>query len=157
MNEFCVPTMPLRVSVWLTDGRTLEGDVFLPTESPVRDGPMLPAEWANLSPVFVPVRPADGGAVILVSRNHVSAFALPPGVPADAPEEFVDAPVLRVVVEMAGGPRFEGRIAISTPYPQRRLKDLVNTRDAYLTLDVDGRAHLIRKDNVIRMLELGGS
>lgn len=155
MSEFSVPTSPLRVVLSLSDGRTVEGDVFLPAKSPVRDGPMLAGEWANLAPVFIPLRPATGTEVTLVNRDHVVAIALRPGVPADDPMEMADARQHRVVLETAGGPRFEGLLSVAMPRYQQRVVDWMNSQDAYVTLDVDGRALLVQKAHIIRIIELG--
>ena len=155
MDDLSVPTSPLRVSIWLTDGRRLEGDIFLPSQSQVRAGPMLAAEWANLAPNFVPLRPADGNPFVLISRDHVAAFAIPSGMPAIPPEELIDMPVRRVVVETTGGPLFEGHVAVVMPPDHQRLKDWLNNADAYIVVTAGGRAHLIRKSSVIRVVELG--
>jgi hypothetical protein len=154
MSEFAVPTTSLPILVWMSDGRMLDGEVFLPSESPYRDGPMLLDEWAALAPAFVPLREADGH-VSLVSRAHVVAFALPVGIPATAEEELVDAPIRHVVVETLGGQRFEGNVAIAMPRAQQRLNDWMNTTAPYVVLDVGGRAHLISKARIVRIVERG--
>ena len=154
MSELSVPTTPLHVTLSLTDGATLEGDVFLPAKSPVRDGPMLAGEWANLAPAFIPVRTEGIGEVTFVARNHIVAIALPHGVPAIASDELLDAPVQRVLVETVGGTAIEGLVIIAMPRYQQRVNDWLNNPDAYLSLDVDGCAHLVQKSQVIRITEL---
>jgi hypothetical protein len=155
VSEFTVPTAQLRLALWLTDGRTLEGDVFLPARSPLRDGPMLAGEWANVAPAFVPLRPAIGSEVMLVNRSHIVAMALPAGVPAVDPVEWLDVPVQRVIIETTCGRRVEGRLAVNMPRHRQRVVDWVNGADAYLTLDVDGRAHLVQKAHITRIVQLG--
>jgi len=156
MNEFSVPMFQLRVSMRLTDGRTLAGDVFLPAHSPVRDGPMLAGEWANLAPAFIPVRQSSGEGVVMIAHRHVVDIALPPGVAAVASDTLVDAPVRRVSVETAGGPALTGRLAIALPAPRQRVGDWLNNSEAYLTLEVDGSVHLIRKAHIVAVTELDG-
>lgn len=155
VGEFSVPTTALPVALSLTDGRTIEGDVFLPARSPVRDGPMLAGEWANLAPAFIPLRPAVGSEVTLVNRHRVVAIVLPPGVAAVDPVEWLDMPVHRVAIEATGGLRVEGRLAVIMPRYQQRVVDWLNGSDAYVTLDVGGRAHLIQKAHITRIIELG--
>lgn len=155
MNEFSVPTVPLRVTAWLTDGKAVEGDVFLPARSPVRDGPMLAAEWVNVAPTFVPLRPATGRDVMLLCRAQVVAFALPEGVMAADPLDGCDAPVRRVAIELVGGLRLEGRVAVNMPHYQQRVVDWMNGADAYVVLDARDRAHLIQKAHITRVIEFG--
>jgi hypothetical protein len=114
---------------------------------------MLPDEWATLAPAFIPLRETDG-RVTLLSKQHVVAFALPPGVPASDEQELLDVPVRHVVVEMVGGRRFEGNIAVSMPRAQQRLNDWLNTPAPYVVVNVDGRAHLIQKSAITRIQEL---
>lgn len=154
MNEYSVPITPLRVELLLTDGRTVEGDIFLPSKSPVRDGAMLAGEWANLAPTFIPVRPAVGHEVMLVNRLQVVAIALPSGVSAHDPLEMLDAPVHHVAFELAGGRRLEGGLTVAMPRHQQRVVDWLNNSDTYATVDVDGRAHLVQKAHILRILEL---
>jgi hypothetical protein len=155
MSEYSVPTTPLRVTLWLTDGRILDGEVFLPSTSSVRDGPMLAGEWVNFAPPFVPVRSPVDRTVTLVARAHVVTIALDAGVPAADPEELVSARTRRVVVETTGGTAYEGWMAITMPTHQQRLVDWLNTPDAYTTIDVDGRVHLIQKAHILRIVDLG--
>lgn len=154
MNEFSVPTTPLRVSLRLTDGRTIEGDVFLPAKSPRRDGPMLAGEWVNLAPAFIPVRPAVGDEVTLVNRQQVVAMSLPPGVAADDPIELLDTPAHRVVLSASGGWRLEGSLAVAMPRHQRRVVDWLNGPDTHVTLEAGGRAHLVLKAHILSIVEL---
>jgi hypothetical protein len=157
MNDYSVPIAPLRVTMLLTDGRTIDGDVFLPAKSPLRDGPMLAGEWAKVAPPFIPVRPAVGHEVMIVNRHQVVAFALPAGVPAEDPVELLDTPAQHVSREMTGGLRLEGLMAVAMPRHQRRVVDWLNAQDAHLTLEVDGRAHLVTKAHIVRIIELGGA
>lgn len=154
MSELSVPTTPLHVTLSLTDGTTLEGDVFLPAKSPVRDGPMLAGEWASLAPPFIPVRTDRIGEVTFVARHHIVAIALPRGIPAIANDELLDAPVRRVLVETVGGTAIEGLVTIAMPRYQQRVNDGLNNPDAYMSLDVDGCAHLVLKSQVIRVTEI---
>ena len=116
---------------------------------------MLAGEWANLAPAFIPVRPAVGSEVTLVNRSQVVAMSLPPGVPAVDPVEWLDMPIHRVVIEATGGVRVEGRLAVIMPRYQQRVVDCLNGPDAYLTLDVGGRAHLVQKVHITRIVQLG--
>ena len=154
MSDLSVPTLPLRVTLSLTSGATLDGDVFLPAKSPVRDGPMLASEWASLAPAFIPLRLADGGQVTFVATDHIVAIALPPGVPAVPDDELVDAPVRRVRVETVGGASFEGLVTIAMPIYQQRVNDWLNNPEPNVTIEVEGRAYLLRKSRVIRITEI---
>jgi hypothetical protein len=155
MSEYSIPTTPLCVSLSLTDGRVLDGEIFLPSTSSVRDGPMLAGEWVNFAPPFVPVRSTVDRTVTLVARAHVVSIALDAGVPAADPEALVDARIRRVIVETAGGNAYEGWIAIAMPTHRQRLVDWLNNPDAYATVDVDGRVHLIQKTHILRIVDLG--
>lgn len=154
MSEYSIPTIPLRVSLWLADGRRVNGDVFLPEKSAVREGPMLAGEWANLLPAFLPLREGERQVAVL-ARDHIVAIALPPGIPAEGPEDTADARVCRVQVETAGGFAHRGRISIAMPSHRQRTVDFLNTPDPYLTLSIDGEVHLINKRHIIRVTELG--
>ena len=61
-----------------------------------------------------------------------------------------------MVVECAGQ-RLEGELLIDMPENHRRVLDLLNRAEAFLTVRVGDRHHLVRKARITCVVELAGA
>lgn len=152
-REFRVPTTAFEVEILSADGRTFQGQVFVPDVAPTHRGPVRAAEWMNEPAPFFPFLPADGSGSVLLNRSEVLACT----VAADADANLDDpenAGVRRqkVVVECRDR-RFEGDILIDMPSHLSRVLDYLNRPDPFLIVRDGDRHHLIRKARITRVVE----
>lgn len=70
MSEYRIEKVRRRVSVAISGGGTLEGDIFLQPSARYRSGPQDPAELFNESESFVPLA-TDGDRLVLLAKDHV--------------------------------------------------------------------------------------
>src|SRR5574341_1358762 len=84
MSELKVPTRSLPVVVTTADGRSLAGQVFMPTTASHHPGPMRPEEWINEPSFFFPFLPeGSAGGPMLLNKSQVAILSLT----ADSEEE----------------------------------------------------------------------
>ncbi|MGD9905467.1 MAG: hypothetical protein AB7U83_18515 [Vicinamibacterales bacterium] len=156
MDDLRVPTNSLPVEIRCTDGRSVLGDIFLPSQSSRQPGPMRPDEWIETAHAFFPFRSQEAGALTIVNRDNVVAVTVPADTNLDPGDAIVETPVYRVAVN-AGGVVFEGDIVIDMPPGQQRVADWLNAPEAFITVRAGSVHHLIQKRHVTRVVELVGT
>ena len=62
MHDLRVPTINLPVEIRCTDGQSVLGEIFLPSQSSRQHGPMRPDEWIETAHAFFPFRSNDSRA-----------------------------------------------------------------------------------------------
>jgi len=153
MSDFRVPTVQLATELHWVDGAVICGNVYMPAMSAVQAGPMHPQEWINSPPIFFPFR-QDDGTTVLVNKHQILAMSVE-AMPEEGDEPGWEPAVLvRHVVVMAGGARFEGDAVIDMPENQRRLVDYLNRPEAFVCLVSGDRHLLIRKELISRAFEV---
>ena len=160
MTDLRVPTTRQPVTITCTDGRSFDGDIFMPSQSSRHQGPMRPEEWSDAVPTFFPFRARDAVRSIVFNVGAVVAFTTPAcaGQDAAAAQPFDDArgaglPVARMTVD-ASGTSFEGHVVIDMPPDRQRVADLLNAPGAFIIVRGQGRLHLIHKRHITRVLEM---
>lgn len=153
MPDLRVPIVCLPVEIRCSDGRSVLGDVFMPSHSSRQPGPMRPDEWSHTMPPFFPVHSRDTQTTTLLNRDAVVAVTVPATANARDRDADLESPVARVVIE-AGGQRFEGEVVVDMPPGQQRVADWLNASSPFLTLRDGPAHHLIQKRHVTRVVEL---
>lgn len=156
MHDLRVPTISLPVEIRCTDGQSVLGEIFLPSQSSRQPGPMRPEEWIESVHAFFPFRSQDTGALTIVNRDAVVAITVPADANLDPGDPVLDTPVYRVAVN-AGGAVFEGDVVIDMPPGQQRVADWLNAAEAFITVRAGSVHHLIQKRHVTRVVELVGT
>lgn len=134
MNEYRVEKLRRHLNVVLTDGRRLEGDVFLRSQSRHGTRPEEPSDLLNdAEPFFALV---SNGTVVLVAKTNVSRAETS----LDEDADF-DAPVLGVPVEvtLTDGTVCTGNIFLETRSDRPRLLDFLNSYHARFLPVVDAQ------------------
>lgn len=134
MSEYRIEKLKRRLSIVLTDGERLEGEVFLRPVSRYRSRPEEPSDLLNdAEPFFVLVR---HGEAVLVAKSNVSrAETTVPN------EDELDLAALGIPVEvtMTDGSVCTGNIFLETRSDRPRLLDFLNSyHDRFLPV-VDAR------------------
>jgi hypothetical protein len=153
LNELRVPTHATVADVVCSDGRIFVGRIFVPESSSHHSGPMRTDEWFNDASTFFAFLPDDAKSIVMLNKHQVAVLTVPATIDAVAMEEEAEAPLRRVVVELANR-RVEGLILIDMPLGHRRVLDVLNMHDAFLTIRADDRWHLVRKSLITRVVEI---
>jgi hypothetical protein len=147
-KDFRIPTIATSAEIACADGRTFAGRVFIPAHATNHAGPMRPEEWINQPAAFFPFLPEDVGTPVLLAKRTVLVVTLGAG---DASDRGVKR---RVAVE-CGDRRLEGVLYIDMPEQSRRVQDYLNRPDPFLSLLEGNRRHLLQKDHITRVIEIG--
>ena len=152
MSELRVPTVAMNTEILCADGRGFRGRVFVPALASRHTGPMRLEEWLNEPSQFFPFLPDDADAPVLMNKREVlvMTFAAPP---REEDNEEPDVPHRRVAVECETR-RLEGVLVIDMPSHLSRVLDCLNRQQMFLTLQDDGRNHLIQKERITRVIEI---
>lgn len=156
MHDLRVPTINLPVEIRCTDGQSVLGEIFLPSQSSRQLGPMRPEEWIEGTHAFFPFRSQEAGALTIVNRDNVVAVTVPAEANHDPADEVVGTPVYRIAVN-AAGVVYEGDIVIDMPPGHQRVADWLNAPGAFITVRAGSVHHLIQKRHVTRVVELVGT
>lgn len=160
MTDLRVPTTRQPVTIICTDGRAVDGHIFMPSQSSRHMGPMRADEWSDTVPTFFPFRARDAARSTIFNLAAVVAFTVPvDGAEAqgDAHDAaLADAPMARVAVD-ACGTSFEGHVIIDMPPGHQRVADWLNAPASFITVRARGHHHLIHKRHITRIVELAES
>jgi hypothetical protein len=123
INRFRIEKLRRAVSVVLTDGRRLEGDVFLWERARVRAEPEEPIDLLNEDEPFFPFF-LDDQEVLLVAKAHVirAETAAPDG---DLAAEMPDG-AMGVEITLIDGSAISGFVPVEKRGEQTRLLDYLN-------------------------------
>ena len=156
MQELRVPTIATAARVTCSDGKVLIGRVFIPQGAFRHTGPMRPEEWINETTEFFPFLAEGEEQAVLLNKDQVAAVTIPAPAPdEDAPPVDEQDGVRHVVVE-CGALRLEGELRIDMPEGQRRVLDMLNRPERFVTLHAGPEHHLVHKRHVTRVLENRG-
>jgi len=150
MEDLRVPTVPLSVEIRYFDERPLLGRIFIPGLSDSHEGPMRPDEWINQATTFFPFAPDDAKHAQLLNKRYVVVLTVDD---AEEPEQADPSYMRRVIVE-CGTVRLEGQVDVAMPDNQRRVLDLMNRPDLFLTLRNGSRTHIIQKHRITSITEV---
>src|SRR5437867_661465 len=151
-SEYRVEKLKRHLAVVLTDGRRLEGDVFLRPVSRHRSQPEDPADMLNDAEPFFVLASNGGGGGVLVAKVNVSYAETS----YDGEADF-EAPVLGVPVEvtMTDGSVCKGNIFLETRSDRPRLLDFLNSYRARFVPVVDvRRIFLVNTQTIVHVREV---
>ena len=159
MSEYRIEKVRRRVSVALSGGGTLVGDIFLQPSARYRSGPQDPAELFNEPESFFPLA-TNGDELILIAKDHVKTVQFD-----DAEvDTFVDgvtdgrsdrrqavrsdsagvATGVVVEVVLRDGSHVDGELRLEMRSDRTRLLDFLNGgQQRFLTLRSPGRVCLV--------------
>jgi hypothetical protein len=129
------------------------GRIFIPEASSHHSGPMRTDEWFNEGAPFFAFLPDDAKSIVFLNKQQVAVLTVPATVDPVAIEEETAVPERRVMVEL-GNRRVEGNVLIEMPLGHRRVLDVLNFGDPFLTVRVDDRMQLVRKSLITRVVEI---
>jgi hypothetical protein len=135
MSDFRIEKIRRRVTVTLSGGRVIEGDVFLQPTLPYRGGPQEPAELFNEPDPFIPLATQGYGTTdefVLLGKEQIARVQFE-ATAADTPLEGVEDAA--VEVGFADGSSTSGKLLLETRADRPRLLDFLNDdQQRFLTL-----------------------
>ena len=154
MSELKVPTRSLPVVVTTAEGRSVAGQVFMPTTASRHAGPMRPEEWINEASFFFPFLPeGSAGGPMLLNKSQVAIISLTAG-SEEQDAGVADAVLKRRVIVECGARRLEGMLRIEMPIHHSRVLDHLNRPEPFMVLREGDRDHLIQKQHVTKVIEV---
>jgi hypothetical protein len=151
-SDYRIEKVRCPVIIVLTDGRRIDGDIFLNPVSRFRPDPQDPVEFLNEADAYFALVPA-GEPTVLVAKENATYV--------EAPLEFCDtsrddaALGVRVEVTVIGHGGRTGYIFPETPAGRGRLLDYLNSyRTRFLPLFEQERLTLVNRYAIAFVREL---
>jgi hypothetical protein len=142
-------------TVTLSDGRTMQGCVFVCGFTATHSGPESVKDLMNDGPGFFPleVEGPNGPEIHLLNRGHVLFVTLA------SDEEVRQAPGAevatrhRVAIVLDDGTRLDGLVPVARPRGRDRLSDHTRWGEAFWYLEVPPTAVIVNASRVIELVE----
>jgi hypothetical protein len=148
-SSLFLPRSAVAVRLRLATGDPIAGEVFVMQRVAHRDGPETVLEMLNRPEPFFPFRPADGGPVLLVAREHTIAVSTASGDPLGDADRREAAHAIPLAVALTTGDTLAGEAWFEAPATRQRPLDYLNaSRDPFFALvrgdvtDCVNRAHV---------------
>jgi hypothetical protein len=149
MSEYRIEKVRRRVSVTLSGGTMLHGEIFLQPTARYRAGPQEPAELFNETEAFLPLATGTEESVLLAKR-HVSRVQYDAEAADTDGRGGVDA---AVEVVFTDGTRLSGQLRLETRTDRSRLLDYLNgDNQRFLTLRSSNRIWLVNREQIAQVL-----
>lgn len=150
MSEYRIEKVRRHVSVAVSGGGTLEGDIFLQPSARYRAGPQDPAELFNEPELFVPFV-GEGDHLILLAKDRLIWVQFD-DLDVDPPVD--GAPDASVEVLLADGSKVDGELRLDTRSDRSRLLDFLNGgRQRFLTLRSPAGVCLVNWSQIAQVRE----
>ena len=150
MSEYRIEKLRRELSVLLSDGSTLDGDVFLRPVSRHRSRPEDPADLLNdPEPFFALMR---NGETVLIAKAQVTS-----AVTTVDDDDALDTGALGVMVEVTlhDGTVCDGSIFMESRNDRQRLLDYLNAyRDRFLPIVSPGQLLLVNTESIAHVREV---
>ena len=150
MSEYRIEKVRRRVSVTLSGGSMLHGEIFLQPTARYRAGAQEPSELFNENEAFVPL--ATGGEdLVLLAKRNVSRVQYD----AEAADTDVRGGTdASVEVVFTDGTRLSGLLRLEARSDRSRLLDYLNAdHQRFLTLRSSNRIWLVNREQIAQVLQ----
>src|SRR6202049_4794157 len=108
VSLFSLPRTAVLARVFLTQGVTHPGELYVMERVPQHDGPETVLEMLNRREGFFPFRPEAGEELLLVSKMHTVSISLDRQAPIADPARLSAAKLLGFEIVLAGGSTLNG-------------------------------------------------
>lgn len=150
MSEYRIEKIRRELSLQLSDGSRMDGEVFLRSVSRLRSRPEEPADLLNdPEPFFALVR---NGETVLVSKAQVTSATT-----TVDEDDALDTGALGVIVEVTlhDGTICDGSIFMESRNDRPRLLDYLNTyRERFLPIVTPGQLLLVNTESIAHVREV---
>jgi hypothetical protein len=150
MDPLRVPKRRIVIDVSFADGESHRVAVFLAERASTHDGPERIADLFNAEQEFIPAVEIEGGAMTFLSRAAIAV------VRSDEPDwdrDEINLPVEHEVeVLLDSRQSLRGLLSYVLPPERCRVVDYLNEAAPFFALIEDGRAALVNKRHVRRVV-----
>ena len=150
MSEYRIEKLRRELSVQLSDGSRMDGDVFLRSVSRLRSRPEEPADLLNdPEPFFALMR---NGETVLVAKAQVTSATT-----TVDEDDALDTGALGVIVEVVlhDGTVYDGSIFMESRNDRPRLLDYLNAyRERFLPIVTPGQLLLVNTQSIAHVREV---
>jgi hypothetical protein len=140
-NRFCV-------RLFLLDGSTEEGSLYLSFHAANHEGPEIVTDVLNQNDQFLPINFREG-ATHLINKENIVMVAFPRDEKQTENPALKDVSVHNVAIHLMNHDPLEGSFFLLLPTHARRVKDYLNQEEPFLELRRDGTIYLINKDHIL--------
>ncbi len=152
-EELRIPTLPLDAEIRYANEEPLSGRIFLPARALHHSGAMRPDEWINQTSTFFPFLVATEKRARVLNKKYVVVLTVP--AQHDEVDLIEELGIARRVRVECGGMSIEGIVHVNMPEAQSRILDWVNTPSPFLLVREGDRWHIIQKNLITMLTELG--
>jgi hypothetical protein len=155
LSELRIEKHRVEATVTLSDGRIMQGCVFVCEFNATHTGPESVKDLMNDGPGFFPleVNEPAGTTIRLLNRTHVLFVTL------SSDSELKQAPGADVAIRrpvrliLDNGTRLDGYVPVSRPRGRDRLSDHTRWSESFWYLDVPPTTVIVNASRVIELLE----
>lgn len=153
MNEYRIEKLRCPVTVVLTGGERIEGDLFVSSTVPYRAGPEQAVDVFNAAEPFVPLAQASG-EVLILAKTRVAEVETGPSSEEDE-IRFAGSKPTAIEVTLSGLPPRTGFMYLAVRHERPRLLDYLNAlADHFLVLYATDGVRLLNRALIERVREL---
>ncbi|MEI9475422.1 MAG: hypothetical protein WCO26_02440 [Deltaproteobacteria bacterium] len=147
-NDFKVQKNRFSVTLFMTDGPTQEGYIYLSHHAANHEGPEMVDDVLNQKEQFLPINFHEG-ATRLINKEKIVMIAFPGDEKITGSQFSKDMCVHNVAIHLMNHDPLEGSFFSLLPTHARRVKDYLNQGGGFLELRKDGTIYLINKDHIL--------
>lgn len=140
-------TRRLGVTVHLTDGRTLSGEIHLQPVARHHSGPETATDLLNREELFFALM-LDGEQPVFVAKRQVLFMDLPSEAAVDDPDRASAARRIELEIELADGTALEGVVMIELPPDRLRALDFLNSSAQFFPLWTGNAVRVLNRNHV---------
>ncbi len=146
MSDYRIEKVRRRVTISLSSGAMLEGDIFLQAHARFRNGPEEPFDVLNDDDPFLPLQLMDD-AVILVQKAQIATVIT--GLPTEDDVAVQGVPGMHVDLTFIDGSTRQGSIFPELRADRPRLVDFLNnTRARFLPVFATDELLLVNRAHI---------
>jgi hypothetical protein len=147
MSEYQVEKQKVSVTIFLVDGQTRDGVIFLSPYSSFHSGPQTLFDLMSEEEPFVPFVGNDG-SFLLINKVQISHLKY-------QKEEDDDQPVLgtplEVTVSFTNSRQLSGTVVLEVPEGKSRLIDFMNSNQDFFGLSCDDGDYVVNPNIIIEI------
>jgi CheY-like chemotaxis protein len=151
--DLTIPTRPVPLTVWTSDGATLRGQIFLRLNAETHSGLETVRDRLNDSDRFLTLAKVGDTPLVFLNKAQVIRVeaAEESGIP-DVPDIRGSVSIEPIQVQLVTGEQFSGTVRIEGPAGKRRLSDFLNTQPSFLALQGADRLHFLHKRYIAQIV-----
>ncbi|MDP6528240.1 MAG: hypothetical protein QF819_05090 [Gemmatimonadota bacterium] len=145
-----IPKRSVLVRIRMADGETREGMLYLDYIDAIHRGEQTLLDKLNDDYPWFPLGDATDGTTGIVNRSQVVLVEPGKGTPAEALRTPATGTFREesVTVELSGGEKIHGRVAMDLPEEFSRVSDFLNFPECFFALETSDGPVLIAKDHL---------